>query len=90
MKVFMKPQRKIHCAGCMQDVIRDCPEALIAAGHYPCLVVTLRRFADAAQRVGIDTSTLIRLLNAGVPIPRILDLIEVRIRRKAETAQATN
>ena len=73
------------CAGCTQDVIRDCPEALVAAGHYPCVVGTLKRFAAAAQQVGIDTPHLIELLKGGVPISTILELIELRVRQNRRT-----
>lgn len=65
------------CADCNQDLIRDCAE------HFrltqPCLVRTLRRLEAAANYVGIDTPALIEMLQAGVSLKQVLDVIQARL-----------
>jgi hypothetical protein len=76
------PYRNPLCAECKQDLIRDCPETLGVNGTRPCVIATIRKFALAGAQGGIDTDTLIRILQAGVPMKAVLDLIESRLNHR--------
>ena len=65
------------CNDCKQDLIRDCAETLHVT--QPCLVQTIRRFAAAANYVGIDTQQLVNLLKAGMSVSELLDIIQSRL-----------
>jgi len=47
-------------------------------GQTPCLTSTIRKFANAAARAGIDLETLIAILESGVPLQSVLELIQTR------------
>lgn len=68
------------CNDCKQDLIRDCAETPHAT--QPCLVQTIRRFAAAANYVGIDTQQLVNLLKAGTSVSELLEIIQSRLEAK--------
>lgn len=68
------------------DVIRSTvAQDLCAAGQHATMTATIRKFADAAAQAGIDLETLIAILESGVPMQAVFDLIE----RRLETETAT-
>jgi hypothetical protein len=68
------------CEGCTQDLLRDCPETLGVNRSRPCFVKTIYKFARAGAQAGLDIDTLIGILQAGVPMTAVLELIESRLR----------
>jgi hypothetical protein len=79
----MKYPAHPRCEGCTQDLIRDCPETLIATGQYPCLVLTLKRVASAAEQSVLDPTHLLALLKEGVSLISILEFVEWRLRHSS-------
>ena len=68
------------------DVIRSTvAQDLCAADQYATLTATIRKFADAAAQARIDLETLIAILESGVPMQAVFNLIE----RRLETQRAT-
>lgn len=68
------------------DVIRSTvAQDLCAADQYATMTATIRKFADAAAQAGIDLETLIAILESGVPMQAVFNLIE----RRLETQRAT-
>ena len=68
------------------DVIRSTvAQDLCAADQYATMTATIRKFADAAAQAGIDLETLIAILESGVPMQAVFNLIE----RRLETQMAT-
>ena len=65
------------CDDCRQDLIRDCAETMRVT--QPCLVRTIRRLEAAANYVGIDTPTLIKMLQDGMSLNEVLDIIHARL-----------
>ena len=61
------------------------PEGNDSAAHqHASVTATIRKFADAAAQVGIDLETLIAILDSGVPMQAVLDLIHTLL--EAQTA----
>jgi hypothetical protein len=75
--------------GCRQDVIRDCPETLHVSNERPCLVATIRRLAAAGEQAAFSVADLIRLLNSGMPVSTVVDLIELRFRAQSHLGSRT-
>ena len=68
------------------DVIRSTvAQDLCAADQPATMTATIRKFADAAAQAGIDLETLIAILESGVPMQAVFNLIE----RRLETQTAT-
>ena len=68
------------------DVIRSTvAQDLCAADQYATMTATILKFADAAAQAGIDLETLIAILESGVPMQAVFNLIE----RRLETQMAT-
>ena len=68
------------------DVIRSTvAQDLCAADQYATMTATIRKFADAAAQARIDLETLIAILESGVPMQAVFNLIE----RRLETQRAT-
>jgi hypothetical protein len=70
------------CRGCKQDLLRDCPETLGVNRGHPCFVQTIYKFAQAGAQAGLGVGTLIQILQAGVPMTAVLDLIESRLEQQ--------
>ena len=63
-----------------KDVIRSTvAQDLYAADPHTMITATIRKFADAAAQAGIDLETLIAILESGVPMQAVLDLIHTRL-----------
>jgi hypothetical protein len=69
-----------------RDVIRSAvaqdlsPEDSDSAAHqHASLTATIRKFADAAAQAGIDLETLIAILDSGIPIEAVCDMIQSRL-----------
>ena len=59
------------CLFCKQDVIRECSPP---AGK-PCFMLTVARLADVAEQVGLTVNDLLELLNGGLSVGELLDVI---------------
>ena len=70
MKMLIRPD---ICRQCRQDLVRDCPADDHRAS--PCLVATLHKFVLAAERMGITCDDLLEMLNGGVTLAEILDVM---------------
>ena len=70
--------------GCRQDLLRDCPATLGVNDGHPCYVATVRKFAHAGAHAGLNLERLIKILESGVPITSVLDLIQSRLNPPAE------
>ena len=70
MKMLIRPD---ICRHCRQDLVRDCPADDHRAS--PCLVATLHKFVLAAEGMGITCDDLLEMLNGGVTIAEILDVM---------------
>lgn len=66
------------CRSCGEDILRDCSE-VHRTEERPCLVATLRKFAAAAEAAGFSMSDVIEMLNAGISVIEICDLIKARL-----------
>jgi hypothetical protein len=60
-----------------QDRFPDCNDS--AADQHASLAVTIWKFANAAAQAGIDLDDLIDILESGVPIEAVLDMIQSRL-----------
>ena len=49
------------------------------------VTATIRKFADAAAQAGIDLETLIAILESGLPMQAVLDLIQTRLETQIAT-----
>jgi hypothetical protein len=67
------------CVNCKQDLIRDCRETLAATEERPCLVVLFQRLVRAAREVDGAEGDVARLLESGLRIRGLIDVIEARI-----------
>ncbi len=70
MKMLIRPD---ICRQCRQDLVRDCPADDHRAS--PCLVATLHKFVLAEEGMGITCDDLLEMLNGGVTIAEILDVM---------------
>lgn len=52
--------------------------------EHPVLVRAIEKFARAGQEAGINVEDMIRILNAGVSVETLLDLIERNRRASGE------
>jgi hypothetical protein len=59
-----------------QDLFPDCNDS--AADQHATVTATIWKFANAAGQAGINLDDLIDILESGVPIQAVLDLIQVR------------
>ena len=67
------------------DVIRSTfAQDVCAADQHATMTATIRKFADAAAQAGIDLETLIAILESGVPMQAVFDLIQTHL--EAQTA----
>jgi hypothetical protein len=83
------------CAGCTQDLIRNCRESLGVTPQHPCLIRVVAKLARASQQAGISIDTLMGILRAGVPIPEVIELIHAGlcnqwVARAEKTRRASN
>ena len=60
-----------------QDLFPDCNHS--AADQHASVAVTIWKFANAAAQAGIDLDDLIDILESGVPIQDVLDMIQSRL-----------
>ena len=60
-----------------QDLFPACNVS--AADQHAGLTMTIWKFANAAARAGIDLENLITILESGVPIDAVLDMIQSRL-----------
>jgi hypothetical protein len=59
------------CPFCKQDVIRDCSPP----PGQPCFMTTIAKLANLAERVGLNVNDLLDLLNGGLSVGELLDVI---------------
>jgi hypothetical protein len=63
------------------DVIHSTvAQNLCAADPHTTVTATIWKFANAAAQAGIDLETLIAILESGVPMQAVLDLIHTRLK----------
>jgi hypothetical protein len=63
------------------DVIHSTVAQELCAADPPTTVTaTIWKFANAAAQAGIDLETLIGILESGVPMQAVLDLIHTRLK----------
>ena len=68
------------------DVIHSTvAQNLCAADPHTTVTATIRKFADAAAQAGIDLETLIAILESGLPMQAVLDLIQTRLETQIAT-----
>jgi hypothetical protein len=60
-----------------QDLFPDCNDS--AADQHATLTATIWKFANAAGQAGINLDDLIDILESGVPIEAVLDMIQSRL-----------
>jgi hypothetical protein len=60
-----------------QDLSPECNDS--PADQHASLTATIRKFADAAAQAGIDLETLIAILDSGIPIEAVCDMIQSRL-----------
>ena len=60
-----------------QALFPDCNDS--AADQHATVTATIWKFANAAAQAGIDLESLIVMLEAGVPIKAVLDMIQSRL-----------
>jgi hypothetical protein len=65
-----------------QDLFPDCNDS--AADPHATVTATTWKLANAAAQAGIDLETLIAILESGVPMQAVLDLIPTLL--EAQTA----
>lgn len=65
-----------------QDLFPACNDS--AADQHAGLTMTIWKFANAAAQAGIDLETLIAILESGVPMQAVFDLIQTHL--EAQTA----
>ena len=74
------------CQDCKQDLIRDCANTVHLT--QPCLLRTIRRFAAAANYVGISNQQLVNLLKARLSVSDLLDIIQSRLETQEHISTA--
>jgi hypothetical protein len=60
-----------------QDLFPDRNDS--AADQHASVTATIWKFANAAGQAGIDLESLIAILESGVPIEAVLDMIQSRL-----------
>ena len=78
------PEESICSKGIHDSVAHECD--LLHGENF--LTSTIRKFADAAAQAGIGLETLIAILESGVPMEAVFDLIEVRLQSSGESGRA--
>lgn len=71
-----KITRSDVCRRCRQDLVRDCPAENERAS--PCLIATLHKFVLAAEGMGFTCDDLLEMLNGGMTVAEVLDLMILR------------
>jgi hypothetical protein len=79
------PEESISSKGIHDNVAYDCD--LLQSENF-FLTSTIRKFADAAAQAGIRLETLIDILDSGVPIEAVFELIQVRLYSSGESGTA--
>jgi hypothetical protein len=68
------------------DVIHSTvAQDLCAADPHTTVTATIWKFANAAAQAGIDLETLIAILESGVPMQAVFDLIHTRLEGQMAT-----
>lgn len=75
------------CSHCPQALVCDCSGPLQAGDETACLLSKLKIVAAAASYVGIGNHLLLTLLQAGVPLSDILDIIQSRLEWEEQRLQ---
>ena len=70
----------------VNDVIHSTvAQDLCAADQHATATATIRKFANAAAQAGVDLETLIAILESGVPMQAVFDLIHTRLEGQMAT-----
>jgi hypothetical protein len=64
------------CAGCSQDIIRDCPATLGVNRQHACPIAKARNLSKATAQAVMDA------IRTGAPISIVLDVIKSRLNRE--------
>lgn len=73
---LQKITRPEVCRRCRQDFLRDWPAENERAS--PCLIATLHKFVLAAETMGFTCDDLLEMLNCGMTLAEVLDLMILR------------